>query len=127
MGIFSKPMNPQILVVDDEAPLREVLSLYLRKKGFDVATAFTVEGAMELLDNSQFHLAILDANLESECGLNLLGLLKSRHAQLPVIIFSGSPDEDLPRKALAAGANGFIHKTHSLHELFAEVCRHISA
>ena len=119
-------MNPQILVVDDEAAIREVLSRALHKKGFDVATAFTVKGAMDLLSSSQFHLAILDGNLEGECGLDLLGLLKSKHAQLPVIIFSASPDVDLPRKAFAAGANGFIHKTQSLHELFAEVCRHIS-
>jgi DNA-binding response OmpR family regulator len=117
---------PRILIIDDEAPVRELLSLYLRKKGFDVATAFASKGAMEMLDNSQFHLAILDANLNAECGLDLLRQLKSRHAQLPVIIFSGSLDEDLPRKAFAAGANGFMHKTNSLQELLTEVCRHIA-
>ena len=103
MGIFSKPMNPQILVVDEEALLREVLSLYLRKKGFDVATAFTVKGAMELLDNSQFHLAILDANLESECGLNLLGLLKSRHAQFARDYFQRKSRRGFAQKSICRG------------------------
>jgi len=81
---------------------------------------------MEQLNNGRFHVAILDANLKGECGLDLLRLLKSRHAWLPVIIFSGSLDEDLPSKAFAAGASGFVSKTNSLHELFDEVSRHIS-
>src|SRR6266404_4048311 len=111
-------MPPQILIVDDEAAVRELLSLFLRRRGFGVATALNANGALELLDSCQFQLVILDANLEAESGLELLRVVKRRHAQLPVIIFSGNLDADLPATALAAGANGFMHKTSSLHELF---------
>jgi DNA-binding response OmpR family regulator len=120
-------MQHQILIVDDDPAARELLSRCLRRKRFDVATASTGFGAMELLDEWQFDLAILDADLKGECALDLLRRLKSRHGQLPVIILSGSPDEELPRKVFAAGANGFLHKKDSLNKLFVEVSQHISA
>ena len=120
-------MNRQVLIVDDEASVRDLLSLYLRKKGLDVMTACNMNGAMELLNQSPFQLAILDAILDGESGLDLLRLVRSKCPQMPVIIFSGSHDEDLQQKAIAAGANGFLHKADSLDNLFAEVRRQIAA
>jgi DNA-binding response OmpR family regulator len=53
-------MKPQILIIDDEPPVREMLSLLLRKKGCDVATAGNGRQAEELLANRRFQLVILD-------------------------------------------------------------------
>jgi DNA-binding response OmpR family regulator len=120
-------MKSQILIIDDEAPIREMLSLYLRKKGFDVATAMTGRSAVELLESQRFDLAILDVDLNGENGLDLLKHFKSDYSQMAIVMLSGKLDEDLPAKAMAGGADGFMRKTDSLHELFAEVCRHITA
>ena len=119
-------MNRQILIVDDEAPMRELLSRYLGKRGFDVTTASSSKEALDLLNNTQFDLAILDANPKNEYGLDLLHAVKRKQAEVPVIMFTGNLDGDLPAKALSAGANGLVYKTSSLHDLFIEVCRHIS-
>ena len=120
------PMSQRILVIDDEEPLRELLSRYLRNRGFDVATSFCGKGAMELLDKDRFHLIILDGDLAGESGLDLLRLLKSKYPEPPVLMFTGNLDSELPEKAFAAGAIGFLRKTEPLQNLFAQICRHIA-
>jgi len=115
-----------ILFVDDEAPIREMLSLYFRKKGFSVTTATCGREAKELADQGPFNLAILDMNLAGESGLDLLGFFKSNYPALPVVVFTGmAADQGLLEKALAGGASGFMSKTEPLDKLFAEVNRHL--
>lgn len=117
-------MNPRILFVDDEAPIREMLSLVFMQRGMEVATASTAGDAIEMADRGDFSLAIVDLNLAGENGLELLGFLKTNHPKLPVIIFTGVDfDEDLMNEARKRGAEGFMSKTDSLDELFREVKR----
>ena len=120
-------MIPRILFVDDEPPIRELLSLYFRKKGYEVSTVATGQEAMEIADSEKFNAAIVDLNLAGENGLELLGFLKSNFPAVPVIIFTGLPDNDLLQKAMAGGASAFMSKTDSLDKLFAEVSKHIPA
>jgi len=120
-------MNPHILFVDDEAPIRETLSLYFRKKGFQVTTAVTGDEARNLVRQTPFNLAIVDVGLAGENGLDLLKLFKRDHPKLPVIIFTGlEPDEDLLQQVRDGGADGFMRKTEPLADLLAEVQRHLS-
>lgn len=118
-------MSPHVLFVDDEAPIREMLSLYFRKQGWQVTSAVTPAEAKDRAAGGRFDVAIVDVDLAGENGLELLGYFKSQHAQMPVIIFSGLAGDDLAKQALAAGANGFMRKTESLGTLFAEVNRHL--
>ena len=118
-----KPMNPRILFVDDEPPVREMLSLYFRNKGYDVSSVATGGEAIEAADNERFNAAILDLNLGPESGLELLGFLKSNYPEVPVIVFTGMPD--LKQQAMAGGADAFMSKTDSIEKLFDEVARHI--
>ncbi|HEV2393142.1 MAG TPA: response regulator [Verrucomicrobiae bacterium] len=118
-------MKPHILFVDDEAPIRELLSLYFRKKGLEVTTATNGDEAKAKARQFPVSLAILDVNLAGENGLHLLGHFKTSHPNIPVIIFTGLTGEDLIDKARAAGADGFMRKTESLETLFAEVNRHL--
>ena len=118
--------GPHILFVDDEAPIREMLSLYFRKKGYAVTAAVTGQQAMELADKTPFNLAILDVNLAGESGLDLLGFFKSNYNTLPVIMFTGmGSDPEVIARATRDGADGFMSKTESLDKLFAEVSRHL--
>jgi DNA-binding response OmpR family regulator len=120
-------MNPQILFVDDEAPIRELLSLYFRKRGLSVTTARTAAEAKESTTNSGVDLAILDVNLAGENGLELVGFFKEHYPHVPIIIFTGLTGEDLVEKALAAGARGVMRKSESLGVLFTEVRRYLPA
>jgi DNA-binding response OmpR family regulator len=119
-------LKPHILFVDDEPPVREMLTLYFRKKGFDVTTATTIKEAVESVDKGSYDAAILDINLAEENGLELLGIIRKKHEKLPVIMFTAmGEDRDLLDQAMAAGAKGFMCKTETLETLFNEVCRHL--
>ncbi len=121
-------MSQHILFVDDEAPIREMLSLFFKKKGFGVTGVVTGQEAMELVDQVPFDVVILDVNLAGENGLELLGFFKSNYPDLPVIMFSGmASDRQLLEESLARGANGFMSKNDSLEELYNEVRRHLPA
>src|SRR5258708_952569 len=85
---------------------------------FTLPQRHTLSG--ELLDNSQQFAERGSADTPSP------GHCQRKNVTAPVIIYSGELDADLPRKALAAGANGFMRKTDSIHELFAEICRHFA-
>ena len=69
-------MTPHILFVDDEAPIRELLTLYFRKKNWEVTTAMTVAQGKETAAKVPFTLAIVDLNLAGENGLELLDFFK---------------------------------------------------
>ena len=118
-------MKPHILFVDDEAPIRELLSLYFRKKGLEVTTAVTPGEARELAAKTPITLAILDVNLAGENGLELLSYFRSTYPAVPVILFTGLGGQDLVDQARAAGACDFMNKADSLDALFQTVSRHL--
>jgi CheY-like chemotaxis protein len=116
------PMKPRILFVDDETSMLEILSLYFHDKGYDVATAETGLEAMRLADEGRFDLAVFDINMAGENGLQLLSYFKKDYPDLPVVLFTGLPEnEELLDQALARGASGFMRKTDSLEDLCAAV------
>jgi len=116
---------PHILFIDDEAPVRELLALYLRKKSFQVTTASDGAEARRLLAGGEhFDLAIVDLDLAGENGLDLLSIISVRKPALPAIVLTGlGSDAELIEQTKAAGARGFLAKTESLHAVFDEVSR----
>lgn len=118
-------MAAQILFVDDEAPVRELLSLYFRKKGFNVTTATSVAEGRQLAAEMKMDLAILDIDIASESGLDLLRHLKNQFPSLPVVMFTGLNAAELSADAIKAGAAAVIAKNQSLGALYEEVVRHL--
>lgn len=118
-------MKPHILFIDDEAPIRELLSLYFRKKGLEVTTAMTKEQGRELAMQLPISLVVLDVNLAGENGLELLGYFRTSHPAVPVIVFTGLSGQDLVEKAMGSGAAGFMSKGDSLETLYNTVCQHL--
>lgn len=121
----NRGVKPLILFVDDEPPIRELLSLYFRKKGLEVTTAMTAREARDIAAKAPVSLAILDINLVGESGLELLSYFRSTYPSVPVILFTGLTGQDLVEKARAGGACDFMKKTDSLDALFKTVCRHL--
>src|SRR5256885_15646817 len=81
-----KPMHEHILVVDDEAPTRELLSIYLKRRGCTVTTANNGADALRLVNELPVQLVILDINLgEKASGLDLLEPMKKSRPNVPVI------------------------------------------
>jgi DNA-binding NtrC family response regulator len=118
-------MNEHILVVDDEAPTRELLSIYFKRRGCTVTTANTAAEALRLVNELPVHLVILDINLgEKTSGLDLLEPIKSSRPNVPVILFSGiNLDEKALQDARQKGAAGYLNKTQPLDQMWSEVQR----
>jgi CheY-like chemotaxis protein len=114
-------MKPRILFVDDDAPILQMLSAFFRGKGYEVTTANTGQEAIALADGGYFDLTVLDIRLAGENGLELLGYFKANFPKLPVVMFTGMPDDDLLDQAMARGAAGFMRKSDSVDDLLAAV------
>jgi len=118
-------MSDHILVVDDEAPTRELLSIYFKRRGCTVTTASTGADALRLVNELPVQLVILDINLgEKTSGLDLLEPLKKCCPNVPIILFSGiGLDEKTLQEARQRGAVGYLNKTQPLDQMWAEVQR----
>ena len=115
-------MRPRLLVLDDEESIRQLLSIFFERKGFEVAALSTARQAIASAGRERFDLAIFDVHLAGENGLELLTYFRTNYPTLPVIILTGLPDaEDLIEQALFRGANGFMRKTEPLENLFEVV------
>src|SRR5207249_11012471 len=119
------PMNEHILVVDDEAPTRELLSIYFKRRGCTVTTASTGADALRLINELPVQLVILDINLgEQSSGLDLLEPIKKSRPGVPIILFSGiGLDQKTIEAARQKGAIGYLNKTQPLDQMWAEVQR----
>lgn len=117
-------MKTKILVVDDEAPIRELLSTYLAKYNYEVLVASTGEEAQKAVNEEALHLVILDVVLPDSDGLELLSTFRQSHPNLPVVMLTGIGfDEELLQEAQQRGATGYISKTLPLDQLLMEVRR----
>jgi two-component system response regulator VicR len=107
----------RILVAEDEAPLREILAEGLRDEGFEVTTASNGAEALELyVSDGPFDVVLLDEEMPRLTGRRVLGRLRVRGEQVPVILFSGNLDlSEEEQVALRVGPP--LRKPVSLDEL----------
>jgi len=106
--------RPTILVVDDEAGLRETLATFLEDEGYLVLTARDGAEALELLDRAD--LIVSDVRMPTMGGGELLLRLRAREAPQPILLFSGYSDLD-SRVAASLGALTLLQKPIDLREL----------
>jgi two-component system response regulator PilR (NtrC family) len=107
---------PAVLVVDDEADLRELLSLTLVRLGLDVDTAESVAAARSLLAVNKYSLCLTDMRLPDGTGLELVReISQSAGPPIAVITAFGSPENAVA--ALKAGAFDYLTKPVDLDQL----------
>jgi len=117
-------MSQHILVVDDEAPTRELLSIYFKRRGCTVTTAQNGADALRLVNETDVQLVILDINLGDTSGLDLLEPMKKARPGVSIILFSGiGLDQKTLDDARRKGAAGYLNKTQPLDQMWAEVQR----
>jgi len=109
-----------ILVVDDEAPMRKLLSSNLRASGYAVRSAADGTEALKLIEEHPFDLLLLDINIPGPNGLQVLEAVR-RDAEMPVLMLSGRARERDTVEALDLGADDYISKPFGVAELLARV------
>ena len=115
-----KTAAPNILIVDDEPPIRKLLRMGLSSQGYEVLEAANGKTALELLARRPA-LVILDLGLPDVDGLDLLRRIRQRQQNLPVVVLSSRGDEAGKVAALDLGADDYVTKPFGMDELFARM------
>jgi two-component system OmpR family response regulator len=109
-----------ILLVDDDAEIRALLSEYLTREGFTVTAVPDGRSMDEVLEDTRFDLAVLDLMLPGEDGVSLCKRLRA-HSILPVIMLTARGEEADRITGLEAGADDYLAKPFNPRELLARV------
>ena len=121
-----EPATGSILIIDDEAAIRESLETLLAIEGYSVETARTAEEGLAMLAASPRDLVLLDFALPDRNGLEVLDELRERDPGLPVIMITAYGTVENAVKAIQAGATNFIQKPWDNEKLLADVRASIS-
>jgi two-component system, NtrC family, response regulator PilR len=108
---------PRVLVVDDEADLRELLEITLVGMGLDVDCAATVTQAKELLSTNRYSLCLTDMRLPDGDGLSLVASVASMQQEVPVAVITAYGSAENAVAALKAGAFDYLSKPIALDSL----------
>lgn len=116
-------MNPiaRILLIDDDARIRELLLRYLKEQGFDAKAAADAKEMAYLLDRNRFDLWVLDLMLPGEDGLSILRRTRGAGETTPVILLTAKGDEIDRIVGLEMGADDYLPKPFSPRELVARI------
>lgn len=106
-----------ILVVDDEADLRELLDITIRRMGHDVVTAPSLAAARAALAGTSFSLVLTDMRLGDGLGIELVRELAAAPQRIPVAVVTAYGSADNAVEALKAGAFDYIAKPVALEQL----------
>jgi two-component system phosphate regulon response regulator PhoB len=113
----------RVLVVEDESAIAELISINLRHAGFEVTIAASADQAQLEIDRVLPDLVILDWMLPGQSGLSLAKRWRgeSRTRELPIIMLTARTDEADKVSGLDAGADDYLTKPFSTHELMARI------
>ncbi|WP_455211479.1 hybrid sensor histidine kinase/response regulator [Kaarinaea lacus] len=112
-----------LLVVDDNEMNRDLISLQLRKQGYQISVAASGYQALELLETQKFDLILLDIMMPGMNGLDMLLEVRKKHSllSLPIIMVTADDLEESIIEALKRGANDYLVKPLNLPVAIARV------
>lgn len=102
--------NGRILIIDDEAALRQTLARILQRAGFEVTTAQDGEQGLSYIQSTNFDLVFMDLRMPGMAGMDALKLIHASHPDLPVVLFTAQPDLTSAVDALRNGATDYLLK-----------------
>src|SRR6056297_2217226 len=115
----------RVMIVEDDADLREALAATLEAAGHGVVTAGCGESALAALDRDTVDLVVSDVQMEPMDGVALLEALRRRHASLPVVLMTAYGTIEKAVEAMRLGAAYYMVKPFEARELVETVGRHL--
>ena len=108
-------MQPRILIADDQADILSALKLLLKREGFEVATATSPAGVLDVAAREHVDVALVDLNYtrdttSGEEGLELVDQLRKQHPELPIVVMTAWATVEVAVQAMRHGANDFLEK-----------------
>src|SRR6185312_12006709 len=129
-GTLVAPSNSQgsgqdapqrILIIDDEAAIRESLETLLTLEGYAVESAENGEQGLDRIGEQPFDLVLLDLALPGRNGIEILGSIRERQAALPVIMITAFGTVGNVVDAIRGGAQNFVQKPWDNEKLLADI------
>jgi len=121
IDVLVAPLPYRILIIDDEAAIRESLETLLTLEGFHVETAVDGASGLEKLATANYDLLLLDLALPGESGIDLLPRILARRPELPVIMITAFGTVGNVVDAINAGAKNFVQKPWENEKLLADI------
>ena len=118
--VASTTVSPRILVIEDDPAVAELVQLYLRNAGFELAQAATARAARIALADFRPELIVLDLGLPDTDGTDLLREIRERSA-VPVLALTARAEDAQKVEALEAGLDDYVTKPFNPRELVARV------
>ena len=112
---------PHILIVDDEAPIRELLTATLRGRNYRITETATGNAALEFLAGAEPDLVLLDYKLPDISGIDVLREIRGRWPHLAVVMMTAYGDENIAIHAIAEHVDGYLRKPFVVETLFSVV------
>jgi two-component system response regulator PilR (NtrC family) len=122
----NRVISGSILIVDDEPDLREKLEVFLRKRGYRVASCGTAREALGIVTEETFDLILTDATCPGPAGIQLMIEIMPRGGDADYIVMSAYATVDQSVEALRRGAADYVTKPFELYEVANVIKRVIS-
>jgi len=127
LAVISRPLNSNpscsgsVLIIDDEAEIRESLETLLEMEGFDVETAVSGEEGLLRIGEHPYDLVLLDLALPGRDGMDILSEIHTHDERLPVIMITAYGTVENAVRAMQSGAANFVQKPWDNEKLLADV------
>lgn len=115
----------RILWADDEIDLLKPHILFLKQKGYDVATVSNGRDVLDALENEQFSLILLDENMPGLSGLETLTLIHQSHPQIPVIMITKSEEENIMNQAIGNKIADYLIKPVNPNQILLSIKKNL--
>lgn len=102
--------QPMVLVIDDDPALVKLVTVCLKRWGFDVITAATGEAGLALLESRSIDVAMVDLNMPGVNGLGVLEEIRERWSSCRTMLMTGAAEEDTKLAAIKFGALDYLDK-----------------
>jgi DNA-binding NtrC family response regulator len=113
-------MSYKVLVVDDEAPVRDLFEDLFKREKYAVRVSSSCEDALEILEKEDFDAVLLDIKFPQMSGLEALKKIKATKPETTVIMITGfGYDEDLIAKCKEYGCGGYIGKNMPISQILS--------
>lgn len=112
--------NLLILVVEDDAPVRNLIGTTLKTHGYNYMTASTGESALMQASSNNPNIVLLDLGLPDIDGVDVIKKIRT-WSELPIIVISARTEDKEKIEALDAGADDYLTKPFSVEELLARI------
>jgi excisionase family DNA binding protein len=114
--------GPLVLLVDDDAKLRELVRLNLEFEGYAVREAGSAEEGLSAIEEARPDLVLLDVMMPQTDGWEMLRKIQDQYGAgaIPVVMFSGKVDQNAVAQASSGGAQAFVGKPFDMQQLIEQ-------